>query len=242
MIRLILRAGGLGLAVCFAACSTHKEAFCDAKTEIGNQDQVIRSLSSRNDALTAENNVLRTRAETAELETKRLQSLETSYVGAKNSVDDLEARLREAEAKAGAVDADVELKRHALGMKYEVAERVLFEPGKSELRPGGKKVLLEVARRLKDMNENIIVEGHTDNKPIVVHAKEYPLGNLELSGERALKVADFLKKEGRLQSSRVSFAGKGEHDPIEPNDSDAHRARNRRVEIIIVRNQPAKTG
>jgi len=242
MIRLILRAGGLGLAVCFAACSTHKEAFCDAKTEIGNQDQVIRSLSSRNDALTAENNVLRTRAETAELEAKRLQSLESTYMGAKNSVDDLEARLREAEAKAGAVDSDVELKKDPRGMKYEVAERVLFEPGSSKLRKSGEKVLLEVARRLSDMPENIIIEGHTDNRAIVVHAKEFPKGNLQLSGERALNVAMFLKTDGHLKPDRVSYAGKGEFDPIEPNDTDAHRSRNRRVEIIIVRTPPTKTG
>ena len=74
----------------------------------------------------------------------------------------------------------------------------------------------------------------------MVHAKEYPLGNLELSGERALKVADYLSKEGGLQADRVSFAGYGEHSPIEPNDSDSHRAHNRRVEIIIVRNPPQR--
>jgi flagellar motor protein MotB len=241
MKRLILRAGGLGLAVCLAACSTHKEAFCDAKTEIGNQDQVIRSLSSRNDALTAENNVLRTRAETAELEAKRLQSLESSYTTAKGSVDDLEARLREAEAKAGAVDSDVELKRHALGMKYEVAESLLFDPGSAELRERGKAVLRKVASRLQGGDEKILVAGHTDNKPVVIHAKEFPLGNLELSGKRALKVADFLGKDGGLHASRVSYAGYGEHDPAGPNDSEANRAKNRRVEIIIIRNPPQKT-
>jgi hypothetical protein len=89
MNRLTLWAGGLFLAVPFIGCSTHKEAFSDAKTEIGNQDEVIRSLSGRNDALTAENSVLRTRAEAAELETKRLRELEASYKHATSSVDDL---------------------------------------------------------------------------------------------------------------------------------------------------------
>jgi chemotaxis protein MotB len=125
-------------------------------------------------------------------------------------------------------------------MKYEVTERLLFEPGKATLRESGKKALRKVAESLREGSEKIIVEGHTDNKPVVVHAKEYPLGNLELSGERALKVADYLSKEGGLEAGRVSFAGYGEHQPVEANDSDAHRARNRRVEIIIVRNAPQR--
>jgi len=238
---LKLRAGGLLLAALFfVGCSTHKEAFGDAKTEIGNQDEVIRSLSGRNDALTAENTVLRTRAEAAELETKRLHEVEATYRRATSSVDDLEKRLRDAEARAGGPDSDISLKTDWRGMKYEVAERLLFEPGKSTLRESGKKALQKVAENLRDGSEKIIVEGHTDNKPVVVHAKEYPLGNLQLSGERALKVADYLSQQGGLQADRVSYAGLGEHQPVEANDSDANRARNRRVEIIIVRNPPQR--
>jgi flagellar motor protein MotB len=241
MKRLILRAAGLSLAALSMACSTHREAFCDAKTEIGNQDEVIRSLTSRNDALTAENTVLRTRAEASELDLKRLRGLETDFANAKGSVDDLERRLREHEAKSGAIDSDFTLKSDPRGMKYEVAESLLFEPGKATLRAKGKEVLRQVSGRLGGMSEKIIVEGHTDDRPIVVHAKEFTRGNLELSGERALNVAMFLKSEGGLEANRVSFAGKGEHDPIVANDSDAHRAKNRRVEIIIVRNEPTKS-
>jgi flagellar motor protein MotB len=242
MNRLILRAAGVCLAVLSAACSTHKEAFTDAKTEIGNQDEVIRSLTSRNDALTAENSVLRTRAEAAELDLKRLHGLEADFTKATTSVDDLEKRLREYEAKQGQIDADVMLKADRRGMKYEVAERLLFEPGKATLRQSGLKVLEKIAGSLRDGTEKIIVEGHTDDRPIVVHAKEYPRGNLELAGERALNVADYLKHGGGLAPNRVSYAGYGEHDPVVANDSDAHRAKNRRVEIIIVRNPPTKTG
>jgi flagellar motor protein MotB len=241
MKRLILRAAGFGLAALCMACSTHKEAFCDAKTEIGNQDEVIRSLTSRNDSLTAENGVLRTRAETAELDLKRLHGLEADFTKATTSVDELEQRLREYEAKAGAMD-DLKLSTDPRGMKYEVAERLLFEPGKATLRESGKKALARVAESLRGGSEKIAIEGHTDDRPIVVHAKEYPLGNLELSGARALRVADYLKKDGGLEPNRVSFAGYGEHQPVVANDTDAHRARNRRVEIIIVRNPPTRSG
>ena len=132
MIRLIFRAGGLGLAVCFTACSTHKEAFCDAKQEIGNQDQVIRSLSSRNDALTAENSVLRTRAETAELDRSGSRLSRPTYIEGQEQRRRPRGPAARAEAKAGAIDADVTLKGDPRGMKYEVAERLLFEPGKRQ--------------------------------------------------------------------------------------------------------------
>jgi chemotaxis protein MotB len=240
MIRFTIRAAGLGLAVLFAGCSTHKEAFCDAQTEIGNQDDVIRSLSGRNDALAAENNVLRTRAETAELEAKRLRGLEDTYRTAASSVDELENRLRAYEARAGGIDSDVTLKQDWRGMKYEVADQPLFEPGKATLREKGKQALRKVAESLREGGEKIIVEGHTDDRPVVVHAKEFPRGNLELAGERALNVAQFLKTEGGLAPERVSFAALGEHQPVVPNDNDANRAKNRRVEIIIVRNPPSR--
>ena len=242
MKRLILRAAGFGLAALSMACSTHKEAFCDAKTEIGNQDEVIRSLSSRNDALTAENGVLRTRAETAELDLKRLHGLEADFTKAASSVDDLEQRLREYEAKAGAMDrpdASNRSARHEVRGGRAAALRAGQGHAARERQEGARA---RSRRRLRDGSEKIIVEGHTDDRPIVVHAKEYPLGNLELSGERALNVADYLKKDGGLEADRVSFAGNGEHQPVVANDTDAHRARNRRVEIIIVRNPPTRSG
>ena len=103
-------------------------------------------------------------------------------------------------------------------------------------------MLKEVASRLRDGSEKIIVEGHTDDRPVIVHAKEYKLGNMELSGDRALNVAHYLQTEGGVTPNRVSYAGMGEHDPVVANDNDAHRARNRRVEIIIVRNPPTRSG
>ena len=79
------------------------------------------------------------------------------------------------------------------------------------------------------------VEGHTDNVPIVkaeTKAK-YPAGNLDLSLQRALHVADWLVKEGGLEGKRVSCAGYGEHRPRTDNGTAEGRKKNRRVEILI---------
>ncbi len=234
------KVGVVAVFLLAAGACTNTGAYQDAKKEVDNQDEVIRALTARNESLTAENTVLRTRAEACEAELRRLRELEDSYRRATSGVDDLEKRLREYESRSGAVDPDIELKPDWRGMKYEVTEKLLFDVGSAKLRPAGQEALRKVAERIRAGTEKIIVEGHTDNQPVKVHAKEFPLGNLELSGERALVVAHFLATQGGVDADRVSFAGFGEHQPVVPNDSTENKAKNRRVEIVVVRNQPPK--
>jgi chemotaxis protein MotB len=229
------------LATLCAGC-THTEAYRDAKTEIDNQDAVIRRYRGELDACQAENALLRTRAEAAELEAKRLRELESSYKQATQDINDLEAKLRELDSRYGSLGDDVALKWDPRGAKYEVAESLLFDPGRFELKARGREVLKKLADRLVDRDEEIIVEGHTDNQPVRKTIKENPFGNLELSGKRALHVAHFLTHDGGLRSERVSYAGFGEWRPTVPNDGAANMAKNRRVEIIIVRKKDDAAG
>jgi chemotaxis protein MotB len=113
------------------------------------------------------------------------------------------------------------------GIRAEGA--ALFDSGQHRLKASGQAALRKLAPSLKGLK--IRVEGHTDNDP-VRHTKErYPYGNLQLSGMRALEVANFLIKECGLDPHNVSFCGYGEHDPIAPNDSTTGKAKNRRVDI-----------
>jgi flagellar motor protein MotB len=91
-----------------------------------------------------------------------------------------------------------------------------------------------VAELLKGRRERIRVDGHTDNVPIgkPETRARYPFGNLDLSMDRALRVADFLVKSG-VEAARVSGAGFGEHAPRADNATTEGRARNRRVEIQL---------
>ncbi|HYC79385.1 MAG TPA: OmpA family protein [Planctomycetota bacterium] len=238
-MRLAKLVTGLFSAAVLGAC-THTEAYRDAKTEIDNQDSVIRRQRGELEACMAERDLLRARAEAAELEARRLRDLEATYRQASAGLSDLEARLKELDGKYGALDSDINLKWDPRGAKYEVAESLLFDPGKSDLKASGKKALKTLADRLAERDEMLIVEGHTDDDPVSRSIKENPLGNLELSGKRALKVAHFLTHEGGVNAERVSFAGFGEHKPLVPNDSKAGKAKNRRVEIIIVRKPDGK--
>ncbi|WP_156504054.1 OmpA family protein, partial [Oleiphilus sp. HI0066] len=76
----------------------------------------------------------------------------------------------------------------------------------------------------------ISIEGHTDDVPI--KTKEFP-SNWDLSAKRALVVAHGLMESGDLDPRRVSVSGFADSRPLVANDSTEHRAKNRRVEIVL---------
>jgi len=110
---------------------------------------------------------------------------------------------------------------------------VLFDEGKTDLKPDGKTALAEIAQALKTVSgRSFQVAGHTDNLPI--KKPEFP-SNWELSTARAVVVVKFLQKEG-VSAGVLSAAGYGEWDPVAPNSDATNRAKNRRIEITLVPN------
>jgi len=116
------------------------------------------------------------------------------------------------------------------GIRIIFSSPVIFDLGKDELKPEIISVLNAVARVIKDMPNEIMVEGHTDNKPIV--SGEFR-SNWELSAARAFSVVRYFIEQG-IDSKRLSAIGYGEYRPLYPNDTEEHRAYNRRIEIDII--------
>ena len=115
--------------------------------------------------------------------------------------------------------------------------QILFLSGQVELDPGGAALLAELASDLLPLAESgaqIQVLGHTDDEPVQKQAGRFPLGNLQLSCQRALVVAQALAEAG-LPRACLTVSGMGSLQPLLPNDSDENRARNRRVEILMSR-------
>ena len=112
--------------------------------------------------------------------------------------------------------------------KIVALEPIYFVFGKAKIRKDSHPVLEEMARVIKDHPElgRVRVEGHTDD---VGSAKR----NLRLSKARAKAIHEFLLKQ-KVRRGRVAWAGFGESRPLVPNDSEENRAKNRRVEFVVL--------
>jgi chemotaxis protein MotB len=122
------------------------------------------------------------------------------------------------------------------GLVMHFKERLMFELGKADLRPGSIAILTAVADELKKLPNEILVEGHTDTIPI--HNQQFQ-SNMHLSVYRAMNTGLFLTEVAGLDRDKISVKGYGEYRPLVPNTSDENRAQNRRVDIVIV-NQEGK--
>lgn len=108
---------------------------------------------------------------------------------------------------------------------------VLFGSGKADLSRAGKEALAKVLDVLKSFRDRrFLVAGHTDNQRI--RSRRFK-SNWELSTARAVSVVRFMI-EGGFEGKNLGAAGYGAFDPVAPNDSDTNRAKNRRIEIILV--------
>lgn len=114
-----------------------------------------------------------------------------------------------------------------------LATDVLFDQGKTEIKPEGKTALDEVAAALKGVGgRRFQVSGHTDTFPI--KTKEFP-SNWELSTARAVSVVKLLVAAG-VKAEALSAAGYAEFDPAQSNGTVGGRSKNRRIEIVLVPN------
>ncbi len=118
------------------------------------------------------------------------------------------------------------------GARLCFEDGVFFDFGQAEMRSEGYAVLDKLAGVLKKMSYPIRVEGHTDNVPI--HTRRFP-SNWELSTARAVNVVKYFADAGRIGPQRLSAVGYGESKPLVANDSPQQRAKNRRVEIVLIR-------
>lgn len=115
-------------------------------------------------------------------------------------------------------------------LKLQIPSDISFDTGRADIRPNFRSVLDQFAATL---NENpaamVTIIGHTDNTGSDAI-------NNPLSMERAARTRDYLTTRG-ISPGRFHIDGRGSHEPVVANDSDANRARNRRVEIFVAEPQ-----
>ena len=187
-------------------------------------DTVVRDIEMHRDALEKENANLR--AENARLRHQIERETMRTQAPATDALEELKRKLQ-----AQGIKVTMEGGQLVLTM----LDRILFESGRATLRPEAKSVLRRVAGVLeRDYPDRVIrVEGHTDDRPIVKSKDRYK-SNWELSAARALSVLHFLSKEGGIDERRMYAAAYADTRPAVPGKSEAARAQNRRVQIVIL--------
>ena len=115
-----------------------------------------------------------------------------------------------------------------------MTDRILFKSGSAILLPKTKRVLSDIAELLKETTNPIVVEGHTDDRPITnPRIRRKYRDNWELSTARAVNVLKYLILKG-ISPDRLSAAGYGKYKPLVPNIDDITRAKNRRIDIVLL--------
>ena len=129
------------------------------------------------------------------------------------------------------IEEAVQVRKEPRGLIISLKDTRFFDTGVAQLRPAIVESLKRVVITLKGLNDDLRIEGHTDNVPI--NTVEFP-SNWELSASRAMTVLRFVRYNINFPPDRLSLAGYGEFRPVASNATDQGRARNRRVDIVIL--------
>lgn len=125
------------------------------------------------------------------------------------------------------------------GLLIRLLDATLFDSGKAEIRDEAKYIIEKITDVIKESNNSIRIEGHTDNVPI--NTERFP-SNWELSTARAVNVLKYMIEIKDIEPSRLSAVGYGEYHPIDSNDTTESRQKNRRVDIMILKTETNNKG
>ncbi|WBW95420.1 flagellar motor protein MotB [Oceanirhabdus sp. W0125-5] len=137
------------------------------------------------------------------------------------------------------LDGIIDVKEDSRGFIFELKDKILFESGKSNLKSASLPALDTITDFIKELPNDIIIEGHTDNVPI--NNSKYK-DNWELSAARAYTVNNYFTKIKGLDPTRFYPTFLGDNHPLVNNDTEENRAKNRRVNILIKRNDEIDEG
>jgi chemotaxis protein MotB len=132
-----------------------------------------------------------------------------------------------AEVTKGTVRARVDPR----GLVISLGEGGFFDSGSDQMKPEGRALLDTIATSLVSLGNHIRIEGHTDNVPI--KNSKFP-SNWELSTARATAIVSYMVSKFGFRPDLLSAAGYAEYRPAAPNDTAEGKARNRRVDVVVL--------
>jgi chemotaxis protein MotB len=138
------------------------------------------------------------------------------------------------ELKAGKIG----LKLEGRGLVINLREATFFASGDDAVAPGSNGILAKIAAEIQGFGNQVRLEGHTDSIPI--HNSRFR-SNWELSAARSIAMLELLRQKFGIAPERLSVAGYAENAPVDTNDSEEGRGRNRRVDLVILSEDGVKS-
>ncbi len=197
----------------------------DSTALVGELKGRLEKLGQNVEKLTSEKGALAAGLDDAKV---RLEELRKQKAAAEASAATFRQLIQKLRAMIDAGQLKVVIREGR--MLIALPNDVLFDSGKTDIKADGKAALAKVAQVLATIpDRHFLVAGHTDD--VRIHTALFP-SNWELSTARAVGVTRLLIESG-MKPQVLAAGGYGEFDPVVPNDSDQHRAQNRRIEIVL---------
>lgn len=161
---------------------------------------------------------------------KAIQEKNQQIVAMKKTHDNLVTELHDE-----IVHGEIEITQLKDKLSLKMVDRILFDSGSAEVKKDGQKVLDRVSEILNKVSDKQFrIEGHTDNVPISSRLLDKFPSNWELSAARATKVVRYLQDKGGIDPTLLSISGYSEYRPVASNDTREGKAKNRRIEIVLI--------
>ena len=190
---------------------------------------MARLQETQRDLQRREDELNRTMSEMAEKE-QRVNELEDILQRQDSIVEELRHTVSSALLGFQDEGLSVEIRNGKVYVSLE--ENLLFATGSTQVDRQGEQALSELAAVLEQNPDiNVMIEGHTDDVPVRSGASFSD--NWDLSVLRATAIVRILQRHGDIDPQRFIAAGRGEYQPVDPDDSPEARRKNRRTEIIL---------
>lgn len=187
--------------------------------------------SSLNSALAGDNQKIEGGEQGSPVEDVKLNQPEDSGNTTEEDLQKLMDQVNSLIAEKG-LQNEVTVNMGEIGVWITFKDFVLFDSGSASIKPEMVGTLVELGKILTTVNNYVRVEGYTDNVPISTSAFS---NNWDLSVMRASKVLDIVVSQAGFPPDKISAIGYGEYRPVAPNDTDENKAKNRRVDIVILK-------
>jgi chemotaxis protein MotB len=227
---------GFSLLFSFSCVSKNKYVELENRSNAtqAQLEQDKRNLQAQITKLQSENNSLLNTIEGLKTELRQEKMAVQQKEG---EISELEKTRREIESslKDQIAQKDIKLEEIEGKLKVTFVDKILFDSGSVMVKPKGQEVLLKLADSFREnKDQNIAVEGHTDDVQIGSALVDRFPTNWELSTARATAVVRFMQEKGNIEPERLTASGFSFYRPVATNETPEGREQNRRIEIILV--------